>query len=288
MEPQLIDYYNEMPHSVNVIDGMNKELSELQEKYDELKNIHNDYIKIHTEETFPYPKIRIQSFDELKEYGNKIYNSVPHFTKIIYNFLNHQGWILELDQPDNLGKGIMGIKGCGYWDNWQIDPLRWKNTTAQDFYNEENELVQYNIYLKCKLLEELYLLFPEYTIRERNWFHKMIDDSFDTISITIGTMLDYDCKIDKNEIHTIIYRIIIEKLFGWGSIEYEHMREEILNPKSFYRNEEYIQNIIYYQCEKCGKIFQGGDAIDYNEEDNQLSWFHENGNLSFEPCQCSV
>ena len=32
MEPQMIDYYNELPHSVNVIDKMNEELSETQDE----------------------------------------------------------------------------------------------------------------------------------------------------------------------------------------------------------------------------------------------------------------
>lgn len=32
MEPQIADYYNELPHSVNVIDKMNEELSETQDK----------------------------------------------------------------------------------------------------------------------------------------------------------------------------------------------------------------------------------------------------------------
>ena len=33
MEPQLIDYYNEMPHGVNVIEKLNEEFDELQNKY---------------------------------------------------------------------------------------------------------------------------------------------------------------------------------------------------------------------------------------------------------------
>ena len=36
-EPQIIDYYNEMPFSVNVIDGMNKELDLLQNQNIDLK-----------------------------------------------------------------------------------------------------------------------------------------------------------------------------------------------------------------------------------------------------------
>ena len=38
MEPQIIDYYNETPHGINVIDKMNEELDELQKKYLDLEN----------------------------------------------------------------------------------------------------------------------------------------------------------------------------------------------------------------------------------------------------------
>ena len=34
MESQIIDYYNEMPYGVNVIDKLNKEYDVLEEKYD--------------------------------------------------------------------------------------------------------------------------------------------------------------------------------------------------------------------------------------------------------------
>ena len=37
MEPQIIDYYNEMPSGVNVIEKMNEEFSILQKENDELK-----------------------------------------------------------------------------------------------------------------------------------------------------------------------------------------------------------------------------------------------------------
>ena len=39
-EPQIYDFYNEMPSMVNVIDGMNKELSDVQ---DELSNMKDKY-----------------------------------------------------------------------------------------------------------------------------------------------------------------------------------------------------------------------------------------------------
>ena len=39
MDPQLIDYYNEMPHGVNVIDKMNEELDEAQKKINKYDTI---------------------------------------------------------------------------------------------------------------------------------------------------------------------------------------------------------------------------------------------------------
>lgn len=39
MEPHIIDYYNDQPYSVNVIDKMNNELEKLQKKYDKLNEI---------------------------------------------------------------------------------------------------------------------------------------------------------------------------------------------------------------------------------------------------------
>ena len=38
MEPQIIDYYNEMPFMVNIIDKMNEELNEEQKKIKDLKS----------------------------------------------------------------------------------------------------------------------------------------------------------------------------------------------------------------------------------------------------------
>jgi len=45
MEPHLIDYYNDIPQGINVIDKMNEELDELQKKYLDLEKIHEEYIK---------------------------------------------------------------------------------------------------------------------------------------------------------------------------------------------------------------------------------------------------
>jgi hypothetical protein len=42
MEPQIIDYYNEIPHGINVIDKMNDELEGLHKKYDALKEKYDE------------------------------------------------------------------------------------------------------------------------------------------------------------------------------------------------------------------------------------------------------
>ena len=81
MEHQIIDYYNELPSGINVIDKMNAELHDLQKKYNELEKKHNEYVKLHGK--IHMPKIRINTIDELKIYADKIYNSVPIFKKII-------------------------------------------------------------------------------------------------------------------------------------------------------------------------------------------------------------
>ena len=283
MEPQMIDYYNEIPQVVNVIDKMNEELAELQVKYEELITLYVEYVRTHIEETFIMPKIRVNTMDELKVYGERIFNSVPVFTKIIYDFLKYEGWILECDRPDREGLGVMGYSGCGFWDNWEHTELKWGDTSAQEFYYGELCTTNYNVYLKCKLLEELYNLFPEYTERKRGWFHKIIDEAFETIGITIGTILEYECMLSKGELHDMIYRIIIEKLFGWGR---GHEAEGVGAFPLYYLNEDYIQNIIYYQCETCKKIFHGEDAMEYHEDEYEISWFQENGNICQEPCSC--
>ena len=44
MEPQMIDYYNQIPSIVSVIDSMNKELNDIQEKYSELYHLHMEFL----------------------------------------------------------------------------------------------------------------------------------------------------------------------------------------------------------------------------------------------------
>tara|TARA_B100001094_G_scaffold330744_1_gene396754 strand:+ start:21 stop:869 length:849 start_codon:yes stop_codon:yes gene_type:complete len=282
MDPQLIDYYNEMPSGINVIDKMNEELDDLQKKYDALEKKHTDYITFNGKPLMP--KIRVNTIDELKKYAEKIYNSVPIFKEIIYDFLNHEGWILDYDRPDGVGKGMMSYKGCGFWDTMETDYLQWGNTTAQAFYYNDNcGITRYNLYLKCKLLDEVYRLFPEYTERKRGWFHQQIDECFGNVDLTITTIIENDLFQTKEQLHDIIYKIIMEQLFGWGC-DYGDGGIGIFPFE--YENEDYIQNIIYYQCKNCKKILNGEDFMK-NSSNSKEYWYSENGDwLSDEPCRC--
>lgn len=289
MEPQIIDYYNEIPNGINVIDKMNEELSELQKKYSDLEKIHKEYKKTHIEEIFLIPKIRVNSINELKERIKKIKESIDIFHKIIYDFLKHEGWILEYDRPDRAGTSLMGYAGCGFWDTWEHDILKWGDTTAQEFYYGHLCNTTYSLYLKCKILDELYKLFPEYKNRENGWFHQEIDACFGGVESTIGTILENGSK-PKYQLYDIIYKIIMTQLFGWGreiddwTPGYERTG---IFPKNFeFENGEYIQNILYYHCEKCNKKIVGEDFIFM---DGDFSWYSgDDWELCEEPCRCCI
>jgi hypothetical protein len=42
MEPHIIDYYNEFPQMVHIIDDMNQELTDVQQKYETLEETYNE------------------------------------------------------------------------------------------------------------------------------------------------------------------------------------------------------------------------------------------------------
>ena len=64
MEPQVIDYYNELPHGLHVIDKMNKELEDQQKKYEKLEKSYNELKDLHN------LNIRIQ-FSSIKDRNEK-------------------------------------------------------------------------------------------------------------------------------------------------------------------------------------------------------------------------
>ena len=132
MEPQIIDYYNEIPHGINVIDKLNEEYSELQSKFEYIKSITYRYIApVQIAKTYDeykkYEKILDEEFPKkvreiLKdvEYGilaiynidknpTNVYHTVNH-NKLIYN--RHKDRIVDeewfqdklINELDNITK----------------------------------------------------------------------------------------------------------------------------------------------------------------------------------------
>ena len=93
MEPQIIDYYNELPHSVNVIDKMNQELEDLQKKYEklekaynELKDLQNLNIRIQFPSIEDRNKKHKQMMDKIKETCNSFIDGCPNDLLYDYGF----------------------------------------------------------------------------------------------------------------------------------------------------------------------------------------------------------
>ena len=126
MEPQIIDYYNETPHGVNVIDKLNEEYSELQSKYDTIKSMTDRYIApIQISKTLDEYKKYEKNLNEFpekvrgilkdKEYGllavyrvppcpfGQVYNKLITCARLFYS---SDGWCMDklIKELDNITK----------------------------------------------------------------------------------------------------------------------------------------------------------------------------------------
>ena len=66
----MIDYYNELPHSVNVIDKMNEELSETQNENEKLKRELEEFHKLMNR--FNMPRIKVDTVEEYQLFESKL------------------------------------------------------------------------------------------------------------------------------------------------------------------------------------------------------------------------
>ena len=253
MEPQIIDYYNDMPSGVHIIDKLNDEFNELQKVNDELKKEVEKY------KIVPL-RIKVNTFDDFIKKGKTIKEFIPKFKIIIYDFLKHEGWASELPEPHLVGKDIMSYAGLGQWD-----------TTECRYLIEYDELYgfncggiwKYNLYLKIKLIKELYNLF-EIDIEKKNeycWFNHLINEAFTEVEQTIYPILE-NCHLSTNKYYDIIYKKIGTKLFGWA-----YGRNDIYDDEENNNNETFIQNIYYYECKKCKEILEGNNYDIINTEE---------------------
>ena len=93
MEPQIIDYYNELPHGLHVIDKMNQELEDLQKKYEKLEKAYNelkDLQNLNIRIQFPSIEDRNekhkQMMDKIKEECNLFIDECPNDLLYDYGF----------------------------------------------------------------------------------------------------------------------------------------------------------------------------------------------------------
>ena len=141
MEPQIIDYYNELPNGINVIDKMNEELEELQNKYEQITNKFKIHYKIS------------KSIEEYRNYDDRI---CIEFKNNIKNIL--------LDK--DIGVEVI----CNSDDSsfHEISNTRLKRGLFMTQWNKES--------LIDKIIEELYILTEN---KNKEWCKTRIDNVFD-------------------------------------------------------------------------------------------------------------
>jgi len=111
MEPQIIDYYHEMPHGIRVIDKMNDELADLQDKYAALKEKYDALKEKYDalESRNKMPKIIFNSIEERNEKHipmlNKIKEICNHWVEYQLGFFYDWGFgaISMVRRPDVIG-----------------------------------------------------------------------------------------------------------------------------------------------------------------------------------------
>ena len=174
MESQIIDYYNELPHGVNVIDKMNEELSDLQEKIDRLPS--EDYMK-----KFQMPSI---IFNTIEEY-RKFHKLVDEFSWWISDY---HGEDVLIESEADINYLILRLKFIT--QNKNPDWCEYRIQSAIDLYNSEpaeSESDDNKYILKNYILgsDERYVLPITYrelsALHKPDWFHPGGNDEYHNI-----------------------------------------------------------------------------------------------------------
>ena len=132
MEPNMIDFYNETPHGVNVIDKLNEEYDELQKKYDKL------YGKI---KKYVMPIIITENYEKYQYYISLLF---IHFGNSVRELLNnHQKGLFQLLESRIEDLFIESDILYDFWDNLCTEYYHRRLTTCQDeIINALNEITK--------------------------------------------------------------------------------------------------------------------------------------------------
>uniref|UniRef100_A0A6C0C4L1 Uncharacterized protein n=1 Tax=viral metagenome TaxID=1070528 RepID=A0A6C0C4L1_9ZZZZ len=154
MEPQIIDYYNEFPHSINVIDKMNKELNDIQKE----NNILKDDLYMNPE--YGRPTVEYESEEALENKKNELYNNLKdeiyksngiigerNIKKILYKLIPNYN---HVEITYNAGLVNEHTRVCGSnWVHWKsCDILKNVDNLLKSLRksNIESEKICENIY----------------------------------------------------------------------------------------------------------------------------------------------
>jgi len=222
MEPQIIDYYNETPHGINVIDKLNEEYSELQSKYDTIKSITDRYIApIHIAKTF----------DEYKKY-EKILNE--EFPEKIREILNDKEYgLLKILK-------IRGFSDCLY--------TRCLYTRFKFLQNPERE------FFIDKIVNELDNITKN---KNRKWCEDRIDLALEICLSKYDTIND---KNSEEIIDDLINHIVNDwdDLTSFYIETIEFYTNENLDTQYMWAHEKWsfgsLSELHFYHCEKCKRL----------------------------------
>ena len=222
MEPQLIDYYNEMPSGINVIDKMNEELAVLQKKYDYLEKKINK---------FKCPFIIVNSKEEYKNYDNIISNS---FKETIKRHL--------YDKETGLF-AIIRKEGCHYFPE----------TLDEEFIDGwlVNHYEEDKITCKEKIINELDNITNN---KNKEWCRLRINIAFEA-SLKNKSALQYG-PIDEN----LIIDDLIERIYNTDENLpelYYDICDELLEIDYCGT----LCFLVCFKCKKCGKIDWGNENL---------------------------
>lgn len=218
MEPQIIDYYNETPHGINVIDKLNEEYSELQSKYESIKSYNNRYIA---------PIHIAKNYDEYKKYEKFLNEEFPEKIREILN--DKESGLLAVYRvpPCPFGQVYNKLIGCG----WAF------------YCNIGKE------WCKDKIINELDNITKN---KNRKWCEERIKIAFETCLGKFNTISSTNVKKVIDElIHHILNDENCDYLpdFYTEVIDF-HTNENVDNGLELEFSS--LQCLNCYHCEKCG------------------------------------
>jgi hypothetical protein len=228
MEPQIVDYYNELPHSVNVIDKMNEELSETQNENEKLKRELEEFHKLMNR--FNMPRIKVDTVEEYQLFESKL----EEFKNFIEEELSGTNLLDIVNHYHNYGLSDDTMPGPGCIEDEDGFIYRFINKLDELTNHVNREWCEYRILTSFEVF-----------IKTEGDVHNGEVVSLSNIIIGLNNNSDEE-QLPK------IYCELSNKFtpaYGpeWSQIDYN------IN----------MMNIPYYKCEKCGKYDDYGETEIY-------------------------